>query len=324
MAPRKPDEPKHPTGEDDLARVYRAAAADGPSSALDARILAEARRAADASATSWHSRWTVPLSTAAVVVLAVGVVLLMTRQGTLNHQTELEVPNEYSAQPASPPPLASARDEMQVAEPARARREAPESAIPLGESTASKLAKQAPAEPKTKAESPAAATAPTAAPLVPGATQEADRVAVARDKERRARSTAAGVVAMKTQGADVTAVQVNGSPGRYDFSVTVKSPDTGCQQYADWWEVVSEEGKLLYRRVLLHSHVGEQPFTRSGGPVPIQPDTVVWVRAHMNTSGYGGTLFKGSVTAGFARAVSPAGFAAGLAKQPPLPDGCAF
>ena len=129
---------------------------------------------------------------------------------------------------------------------------------------------------------------------------------------------------MKTQGADVTAVQVSGSPGHYDFNVTVKSPDTGCQQYADWWEVVSEEGALLYRRVLFHSHVGEQPFTRSGGPVPIQPDTVVWVRAHMNTSGYGGALLKGSVRGGFTAAVPPAGFAAGLAKQSPLPDGCAF
>jgi len=328
MAPRKPDEPKHPTGEDDLARVYRAAAADGPSSSLDARILAEARRAAGASAMSRHSRWIVPLSTAAVVVLAVGVVLLMTRQGTLNHRTELEAPNEYSMAPATPsasvPPIADAREERLATAPARAKRTAPESARPLTESVDRKLAKSTPAEPTKKAEAPMESAVPAAAPLALGATQEADRMTMARDNERRARSTAAGAVAMKTQGADVTAVQVSGSPGRYDFSVTVKSPDTGCQQYADWWEVVSEEGKLLYRRVLLHSHVGEQPFTRSGGPVPIQPDTVVWVRAHMNTSSYGGVVYKGSVTAGFARAISPASFATGLAKQPPLPEGCAF
>jgi hypothetical protein len=87
---------------------------------------------------------------------------------------------------------------------------------------------------------------------------------------------------------------------------------------------VSTDGKLLYRRVLLHSHVDEQPFTRSGGPVPIQADTLVWVRAHMNTSGYGGVAFKGSVKAGFKQAVPDAEFAAGLAKQPPLPDGCDF
>ena len=60
------------------------------------------------------------------------------------------------------------------------------------------------------------------------------------------------------------------------------------------------------------------------GPVPIQADTVVWVRAHMNTGGYGGMAFKGSVKAGFKQAVHDAGFAADLAKQAPLPDGCDF
>ena len=124
--------------------------------------------------------------------------------------------------------------------------------------------------------------------------------------------------------ADVIAVQASGQPGAYQFNVGIRSPDKGCAQYADWWEVVSTDGKLLYRRVLLHSHVDEQPFTRSGGPVPIQADTVVWVRAHMNTGGYGGMAFKGSVKTGFKQAVPDAGFAADLAKQAPLPDGCDF
>jgi len=133
-----------------------------------------------------------------------------------------------------------------------------------------------------------------------------------------------GALAMAVMTAAVTAVQVSGAPGAYAFNVTVTSPDTGCQQYADWWEVVSTDGKLLYRRVLLHSHVSEQPFTRSGGPVPIQPDTVVWVRAHMNTGGYGGTVLKGSVKSGFTQTMLEAEFAAGLAQQAPLPDGCDF
>jgi len=129
---------------------------------------------------------------------------------------------------------------------------------------------------------------------------------------------------MSNPGANVVAVHASGSPGAYSFNVTVRSPDTGCKQFADWWEVLSENGTLLYRRILLHSHVGEQPFTRSGGPVPIQPETVVWVRAHMNTSGFGGGAMKGSVKTGFKPAVLDAGFAVGVAKQPPLPDGCAF
>jgi hypothetical protein len=64
----------------------------------------------------------------------------------------------------------------------------------------------------------------------------------------------------------VVAVEVTGEPGARAFTVTVRSPDTGCERYADLWEVVSTDGDLRYRRVLAHSHVDEQPFTRSGGP----------------------------------------------------------
>jgi hypothetical protein len=124
--------------------------------------------------------------------------------------------------------------------------------------------------------------------------------------------------------ADVLAVETSGVPGAYRFNVTIMSPDTGCAQYADWWEVVSEDGRLLYRRVLAHSHASEQPFARSGGPVPLQPDTAVWVRAHMQPGGYGGQAMKGSVKSGFNSEELRADFAAALAKAPPLPDGCAF
>jgi hypothetical protein len=124
--------------------------------------------------------------------------------------------------------------------------------------------------------------------------------------------------------ADVISVEVSGEPGAYRFAVGIRSPDTGCDQYADWWEVVGEGGELLYRRVLLHSHVGEQPFVRSGGTVDVQAGTVVWVRAHMNTGGYGGAAFLGSVAQGFEKAALDAAFAAGLESAPPLPDGCAF
>jgi hypothetical protein len=68
--------------------------------------------------------------------------------------------------------------------------------------------------------------------------------------------------------ADVVDVSVSGDVGSYIFAVTIASPDSGCAQYADWWEVLGADGSLLYRRVLLHSHVTEQPFVRTGGPVP--------------------------------------------------------
>ena len=124
--------------------------------------------------------------------------------------------------------------------------------------------------------------------------------------------------------ADVISVQASGSEGAYQFTVGIGSPDTGCEQYADWWEVISEDGELIYRRILLHSHISEQPFVRSGGPVSISPETVVWVRAHMNIGGYGGAAFKGSVQSGFIVADLDMDFAINLAETAPLPDGCAF
>jgi len=123
--------------------------------------------------------------------------------------------------------------------------------------------------------------------------------------------------------ADVVGIEAGGKAMAYSFAVGIASADTGCEQYADWWEVVSLEGDLIYRRVLTHSHVAEQPFVRSGGPVPVGADTVIWVRAHMHPAGYGGRALKGSVAAGFEVASPEAGFAAELAEQEPLPKGCA-
>ena len=127
-----------------------------------------------------------------------------------------------------------------------------------------------------------------------------------------------------TAAAEVLAVSATGATGAYAFSVTVKSPDTGCDQYADWWEVLSEEGELLYRRVLTHSHVEEQPFTRTGGSVPATADQVVIIRAHMNNTGYGAPAMRGSVESGFTRTAQTKDFAADVAKQEPQPTSCAF
>ena len=128
-----------------------------------------------------------------------------------------------------------------------------------------------------------------------------------------------------TLKASVVSVSSSGDAGNYTFSVGISSPDTGCDQYANWWEVITEDGStLIYRRILGHSHVNEQPFVRSGGAVSITENQVVIVRAHMNTSGYGTTVFKGSVSAGFAEDTVTSDFANELATQQPLPNNCAF
>lgn len=122
----------------------------------------------------------------------------------------------------------------------------------------------------------------------------------------------------------VTQVTVSGEDNQYTFSVTISSPDLGCNQYANWWEVIDLDGNLRYRRILAHSHVTEQPFTRNGGPVAISKNTEVYIRAHMNTSGYGNIVFKGSVSNGFSSENLDVEFAKGLEETAPLPSGCTF
>jgi len=122
----------------------------------------------------------------------------------------------------------------------------------------------------------------------------------------------------------IVSVSVSGNENAYRFSVGIQSPDKGCNQYANWWEVLSENGDLIYRRILGHSHVNEQPFIRSGGRVTISKDQVVIIRAHMNNSGYGVQTYKGSVMNGFDVFTTEADFANNLVNQQPLPSGCAF
>lgn len=124
--------------------------------------------------------------------------------------------------------------------------------------------------------------------------------------------------------AKIVSVSPSGSENNYTFAVGISSPDTGCDQYADWWEVIAEDGELIYRRILGHSHVNEQPFVRSGGTVAIAENQIVFIRAHMNEAGYGTQVFKGSVVSGFETFETANGFLSELESVEPLPTGCAF
>ena len=122
----------------------------------------------------------------------------------------------------------------------------------------------------------------------------------------------------------ITNVIASGSEGSYTFNVEIKSPDTGCDQYADWWEVFTVDSNLVYRRILAHSHINEQPFSRSGGPVTVNKDDQVFVRGHMNNLGYGSLVMRGSVEAGFAIDTLSISYAQGLELTEPLPEDCDF
>lgn len=135
--------------------------------------------------------------------------------------------------------------------------------------------------------------------------------------------------------ANVVAVTATGSDDAYTFDVSVESADIDCTQFANWWEVLTEDGALSYRRILEHSHTDANgtsdadasgnTFTRSGGPVPVGADTIVIVRAHMSTGGYNGAVMRGSVAEGFIQALDIDGdFATDVEDDAPQPTGCEF
>lgn len=79
------------------------------------------------------------------------------------------------------------------------------------------------------------------------------------------------------------------SDGTYSFDVTVKHADTGWSHYANKWEVLLPDGKIVGTRTLHHPHVNEQPFTRSLSGVKIPEGTKkVIIRAFDKTHGKGG------------------------------------
>jgi hypothetical protein len=94
--------------------------------------------------------------------------------------------------------------------------------------------------------------------------------------------------------ADVVDVKVRrSSAGTYDFDITVKSVDKGWDYYADAFEVLGPDGRVLGRRILLHPHETEQPFTRDLYGVSIPAGvTQVTVRARHKPKGYEGATLS--------------------------------
>jgi hypothetical protein len=119
------------------------------------------------------------------------------------------------------------------------------------------------------------------------------------------------------------------------LSVSIESADRDCTQFANWWEVLSEDGSLLYRRILTHSHTDENgssdadspgnTFTRSGGPISVMGSQKIYVRAHMNTGGYNGDVMVGTMEDGFSVATDLVpGFAKDVESEEPQSSRCDF
>ncbi len=88
--------------------------------------------------------------------------------------------------------------------------------------------------------------------------------------------------------ADIVEVKVQ-CTSSCTFNVTVQHADTGWKHYANQWDVLTPDGKVLGSRVLYHPHVNEQPFTRSLSGVKIPAHIrQVTIRARDSRHGYGG------------------------------------
>ncbi len=74
----------------------------------------------------------------------------------------------------------------------------------------------------------------------------------------------------------------------WSFAVTVRHADRDPDHWADWWRVGTPDGRELGRRVLLHSHVDEQPFTRDARVRIPRDIRIVVVEAHDKVHGLGG------------------------------------
>ena len=76
---------------------------------------------------------------------------------------------------------------------------------------------------------------------------------------------------------EVVNVKANQSKDQsWNFDVTLKHDDEGWDHYANEWQIIAPDNKILGTRTLYHPHVNEQPFTRSlsGVKIPKEIKTV--------------------------------------------------
>ena len=80
------------------------------------------------------------------------------------------------------------------------------------------------------------------------------------------------IASLTAQANEVEIVDVKAhqsSDKTWTFAVTLKHGDTGWDHYANEWQVLAADNKILATRTLYHPHVNEQPFTRNTSSVKI-------------------------------------------------------
>lgn len=299
----------------DLTQLYRSRAQELPPAYLDSRILAAANTVPPKP---WvphgpFDRWAAPTAAVAVIVLCVTLMLHISREGLPPFVTHVSEKNDAPAiRDQAPNHSEKTAKAMESAPPASLR------AKPVPRDSVTPETHQFAADEYPRK--------PSAAPAIP---QEQQKFPTRSRQTEQGSGLVANEMSPKTMGpgvpspaASILAVAVNGSAGAYQFTVTINNHSLDCDRGADWWEIVSKDGSLIYRRLLQPHHVGQPTFDSVGGPVAIDADTVVWVRLHQGSAGYATTALKGSVTTGFQERSVSRGFADDLARLPPLPSAC--
>lgn len=296
------------TAHEDIARLYRRAAIELPPSRLDATVVQAARTAIKpraAARSPFSSTWTVPTSLAAVLVLSVALVL------SISHERTIQPPETLSAPPAAlsatAPGEMGARDETQ---PTAAHAPEPPAPPVAPQDTA----------PTSRSIEPVAPDRHKAAPLRRSAapSRAEDNVFEALkpfSKTVPAQQAPVSAASPLDSYADIVSVQTKGGAGAYTFLVKLEGVGIDSGQDVDRWEVLSEDGRLLYRGALSPDDIKERSFASAGGPVPIGADTSVWVLAHTSSAGYAPVGFKGAPRTGFRKTEIPAELATVIAQR---------
>ena len=81
------------------------------------------------------------------------------------------------------------------------------------------------------------------------------------------------VVTINANEVDIVNVKASQQTDKnWRFDVTLKHDDKGWDHYANEWQILAPDNKILGTRTLYHPHVDEQPFTRSLNGIKIPAD----------------------------------------------------